>query len=62
MTPAPKPHDQRTPSVSVDEVRERYEQALHGDVDAAADDELVRELAQFEAAYAVLASALQDGE
>ncbi|WKK61491.1 hypothetical protein QYQ98_00860 [Corynebacterium sp. P3-F1] len=67
MKPAPKPHDPRTPSISVDDVRGRYEQALHAEVepaegDATEHDELALELAQFEAAYGVLSSALQDGE
>lgn len=67
MKPAPKPHDPRTPSMSVDDVRGRYEQALHAEVEPAEDeatehDELAAELAQFEAAYGVLSTALQDGE
>lgn len=61
MKPAPKPHDPRIPSISVDDVREKYEQALHTEVDSAGD-ELAGELARFEAAYGVLASGLQDGE
>lgn len=53
--------------MSVDDVRGRYEQALHAEVepaegDATEHDELAAELAQFEAAYGVLSSALQDGE
>ena len=69
---APKPHDPRTPSVSVDDVREQYAAALTGDPhlverdengeEIAVTDELAVELARYEAAYGVLASALQDGE
>lgn len=60
VKPAPKPHDPRTPSISVDDVRERYDQALVTETEDS--DELAAELARFEAAYGVLAAALQDGE
>ena len=63
MKPSPKPHDPRTPQISVDELREQYERALFEDTDVIDDtDELSAELARFEAAYGVLANALQDGE
>lgn len=67
MKPAPKPHDPRTPSMSLGDVRGRYEHALHAEVkpaegEATDHDELAAELAQFEAAYGVLSTALQDGE
>lgn len=60
--PAPKPHDPRTPRISVEELREKYEHALVSRPETDGDDELAGELSQFEAAYRVLASALQDGE
>ena len=69
---APKPHDPRTASVSVDDVREQYAVALTDDPhlverdengeEVVVTDELAVELARYEAAYGVLASALQDGE
>ena len=68
---APKPHDPRTPSISVDDLRGQYDAALSSDPhvteqgrdgeEAAVTDELALELARYEAAYGVLASALQDG-
>lgn len=58
--PAPKPHDPRRPQISVDELREKYERALLSDAEVNEDTE--GELAQYEAAYGVLAAALQDGE
>ena len=68
---APIPHDPRTPSISIDELREQYDSALASDPrlteqgpdgdEVAVTDELAVELARCEAAYAVLASALQDG-
>jgi len=62
MMPAPKPHDPRTPQNSVDDLREQYEHALVSSTEEDNGDELAGELARFEAAYGVLASALQDGE
>lgn len=63
MKPSPKPHDPRTPQISVDELREQYERALVDDTGVSDDcDELSAELARFEEAYGVLANALQDGE
>ena len=63
MKPSPKPHDRRTPQIRVDELRDQYEHALVEDTDVIDDtDELSAELARFEAAYGVLANALQDGE
>lgn len=58
--PAPKPHDPRTPQISVEELREKYEHALFSDSEV--NEDIEGELAQFEAAYGVLAAALQDGE
>lgn len=68
---APKPHDPRTPSISVDDLRGQYESALSADPqlteqgpdgeDVPVTDELTLELARYEKAYGVLASALQDG-
>lgn len=71
MTPsAPIPHDPRMPSISIDELREQFDSALTSNPhlteqgpdgeEVAVTDELVLELARCEAAYAVLASALQD--
>lgn len=62
MMPAPKPHDPRTPTISVDDIREHYEQALLADTDAMGQDDPEAELTRFEAAYGVLAAALQDGK
>lgn len=69
---APKPHDPRMPSVTVDDVREQYAAALNDDLhlverdengeEVVVTDELAVELARYERAYGVLASALQDGE
>ena len=72
MTPsAPKPHDPRTPSISVDDLRGQYDAALSSDPhqtehgpdgeEVSVTDELTLELARYEKAYGVLASALQDG-
>lgn len=68
---APKLHDPRTPSISVDDLRGQYESALSADPqltvqgpdgeEVSVADELALELARYEAAYGVLASALQEG-
>lgn len=61
MAQAPKPHDPRMPSLSVDVLNEQYAAALAAEPQETGD-ELGAELARFEAAYGVLAAALQDGE
>lgn len=52
---APKPHDPRTATMSPDELNAQFEAALPGTAET-----LAEQLAEYEAAYAVLAEALQD--
>lgn len=54
-SPAPKPHDPRSTQTTPEDLTRRFEEAL-----AAAPADSREELAQYEAAYAVLADVLQD--
>lgn len=72
QAPVPKPHDPRMPSMTVDNLREEYDAALVADPqlpeqgasgeESPVPEPAAVELARYEAAYGVLASALQDGE
>lgn len=54
-TPMPKPRDPRKPAITPAELTARFEAVLSQPM-----DDLAAELAEYEAAYEVLAEALQD--
>ena len=54
-TPVPKPRDPRKPEITPDELSTRFEAVLSRPM-----DDLAAELVEYEAAYEVLAEALQD--